>query len=80
MCFPLSVRLFDCCDVVYRGFRAFVELVKCLLVDFLNWFPRVIFGSPTFPFNELMDGSFLDVGLEFEDLFYFVTVLKFEFW
>ena len=27
-----------------------------------------------------MDGSFLGVGLGFEDLFDFVTVLMFEFW
>ena len=58
----------------------FVELVKCFLVNVLNWFPYVIFGSPTFSFNEVMDGSFLGVGLGFEDLFDFLTVLMFEFW
>ena len=39
-----------------------------------------MFGSPTFPFNEVMDGSFLGDGLGFEDLFDFVMVLTFEFW
>ena len=27
-----------------------------------------MFGSPTFPFNEVMDSSFLGVSLGFEDL------------
>ena len=79
MCFPLSVLLSGCCDVEYRGFRAFVALVKCFLVDVLNWFPCIIFRSPTFPFNEVMDGSFRGVGLGFGDLSDFVTVLMFEF-
>ena len=37
-------------------------------------------GSPTFPFNEVMDGSFLGVSLRFEDLFDFIAALMYEFW
>ena len=58
----------------------FDELVKCFLIDVFNWFPCVMFGSPIFPFNEVMYSSLLGVGLGFEDLLDFVTVLMFEFW
>ena len=50
------------------------------MIDVLNWFPCVIFASPIFPFNEVMDSSFLGVGLGFEVLFDLLTVLMFEFW
>ena len=57
----------------------FVELVKCLLVDVPNEFLCVMFGSTAFPFNEVMDGSVLGIGLRFGNLFDFVAVLMFEF-
>ena len=58
----------------------FGELVKCVLIDVLNWFPCVMFMSPAFPFDEVIDSSFVGIGLSSEDLSDFIAVLMFEFW
>ena len=57
----------------------FGELVKCFLIDVINWFPYVLFRSPALPFDQVMDSFFFSIDHSFKDLFDFVAVLMFKF-
>ena len=39
-----------------------------------------MFRSQALPFDEVMDSSFVGIGISFEDLFDSIAVLMFEFW